>query len=51
MIRMDVDGNAITDAEAERESGLRLLDQGCFTIGPECLRRHPELKPYARVQA
>lgn len=44
-IRMDVDGNAITDAEGEADPRY---DQGAFVIGPDCLRKHPELKEYTR---
>jgi hypothetical protein len=25
--------------------------QGCFPIGPDCARKHPELKPYLRTFA
>ena len=38
-------GVAVTEAEAATldEAG----DLGCHPIGVDCLRRHPELKPYA----
>lgn len=45
-IRMGTNNCAITDAEAAADPRL---DQGCFVVGPECLRRHPELRPYAQV--
>lgn len=37
-------GIAVTEAEAAKldEAG----DLGCHPIGSDCLRRHPELKPY-----
>lgn len=25
-------------------------DSGCYPVGPDCLRRHPELKPYLLLQ-
>jgi hypothetical protein len=41
---------AVTAAEGERRNaaGGEASDLGTQPIGPDCLRRHPELKPYAR---
>ena len=41
-------GVAVTEAEAKalNASGEEGGDMGCFPIGPDCLRQHPELKPY-----
>lgn len=41
-------GVAVTEAEANalNASGEGGGDMGCHPIGPDCLRQHPQLKPY-----
>lgn len=34
-----------TEAEADPDA-----DMGLYPIGPDCLRRHPELKPYVMTE-
>lgn len=42
-IRMDTSGRAITDQYGDAHSAQ---DQGAFPIGPDCLRKNPQLRPY-----
>lgn len=43
-LHMTVDGMAVSVAEAENLPDDE--DQGCFPVGADCIRNHPELKPY-----
>lgn len=44
-LHMNTDGYAISKSEAASIGPDH--DQGSFPIGPDCLRNHPELTPYA----
>jgi len=46
--RLAPDGSELSVVDSRNGT---LLNQSNDYFGPECLRRHPELKPYARVQA
>lgn len=41
----------VTDAEAKalNDAGEESADMSWYPVGPECMKRHPELKPYAAI--